>query len=282
MGFDYWTCTGLGKQTLGGHKQNLVCTPGPRRKEKWPHKRLIQICLWVSRSFQWRLGSAVAWCRIRGTECGSACMTPFEGRHRYLHYFHHSLASGQITGREHSLTHQQKIGLKIYWACPPSHQNNTRLPPQSVSPIRKLPQASYLYPSEARMKTTIRENWSNWSRGSQTSITQWNYEPCSKGPPKTDGSWWRVLIKCGPLEKGMANHFIILALRITWTVWKGEKMWHWKMNSPGWWGPNMLLEISGEITRERVKRQSQSENNAQLCLWLVMEVKSDAVKNNKA
>ena len=22
-----------------------------------------------------------------------------------------------------------------------------------------------------------------------------------------DGSWWRILTKCGPLEKGMANHF---------------------------------------------------------------------------
>ena len=26
-------------------------------------------------------------------------------------------------------------------------------------------------------------------------------------------SWWRVLTKRGPLEKGMANHFSILALR---------------------------------------------------------------------
>ena len=26
MGFDYRTCAGLEKQTLGGHKQNLVCT----------------------------------------------------------------------------------------------------------------------------------------------------------------------------------------------------------------------------------------------------------------
>ena len=34
------------------------------------------------------------------------------------------------------------------------------------------------------------------------------------GPPKTDGSWWRVLTKCGPLEKGTANHFSILALSI--------------------------------------------------------------------
>ena len=44
----------------------------------------------------------------------SACMGPFEGGHHYLHYLHHSLASGQTTGREHSSTHQQKIGLKIY------------------------------------------------------------------------------------------------------------------------------------------------------------------------
>ena len=28
-----------------------------------------------------------------------------------------------------------------------------------------------------------------------------------------DGSWWRVLTKCGPLEKGMANYFSIIALR---------------------------------------------------------------------
>ena len=26
MGFDYRTSTGLGKQTLAGHQQNLVCT----------------------------------------------------------------------------------------------------------------------------------------------------------------------------------------------------------------------------------------------------------------
>ena len=28
--------------------------------------------------------------------------------------------------------------------------------------------------------------------------------PCHVGPPKMDGLWWRVLTKCGPLEKGMA------------------------------------------------------------------------------
>ena len=38
------------------------------------------------------------------------------------------------------------------------------------------------------------------------------------GPQKMNRSWWRVLTKCGPLEKGMANHFSILALRIPCTV----------------------------------------------------------------
>ena len=28
-----------------------------------------------------------------------------------------------------------------------------------------------------------------------------------------DWPWWRVLTKCGALEKGMASHFSILALR---------------------------------------------------------------------
>ena len=35
------------------------------------------------------------------------------------------------------------------------------------------------------------------------------------------------------LEKGMANHFSILALRTPWTVWKGKMIGYWKRNSPG-------------------------------------------------
>ena len=34
--------------------------------------------------------------------------------------------------------------------------------------------------------------------------------------------WLNLLTECGPLEKGMANHFSILALRTPWTVWKGK------------------------------------------------------------
>ena len=46
--------------------------------------------------------------------------------------------------------------------------------------------------------------------------------------------------------------------------------------------PNMLLEINGEITPERMKRLSQSKTNAQLWMGLVIEVKSNARKSNIA
>ena len=46
--------------------------------------------------------------------------------------------------------------------------------------------------------------------------------------------------------------------------------------------PNMLLEISGEITPERMKRWSQSKTNTQLWMKLVIETKSDGVKSNIA
>ena len=42
----------------------------------------------------------------------------------------------------------------------------------------------------------------------------------------------------------------------------------------------MLLNISGELTPER--RDGAKANNTYLWMWLVMEVKSDAVKNNIA
>ena len=54
------------------------------------------------------------------------------------------------------------------------------------------------------------------------------------------------------------------------------------MNSPGQKVSNMLPEKSGEIIPERMKRRSQSENNTQLWMWLVMEIKLEAIKNNIA
>ena len=76
--------------------------------------------------------------------------------------------------------------------------------------IRKFPRACS-HPSRVeRMKTTITGNYPDWSHGSQPHLTQWNHEPLHVRPPKTDRSWWRVLTKHGPLEKGMANHLVFL------------------------------------------------------------------------
>ena len=46
--------------------------------------------------------------------------------------------------------------------------------------------------------------------------------------------WWRVLTKRGPLEKGMANDFSILAFRTPWTVWKCDGQGSLACYSP--WG----------------------------------------------
>ena len=107
------TCTGVGNRLLEGTGR-IMCAPGPGRKEQRPLRGLSQTCPGVSRSLWRRCGSVVACCRAGGTECSGAYMGPFEGGRHYLHYLHHSLASGQTTGREHSPAYQQKFGLKIY------------------------------------------------------------------------------------------------------------------------------------------------------------------------
>ena len=54
------------------------------------------------------------------------------------------------------------------------------------------------------------------------------------------------------------------------------------MNSPSQLMPNMLLEKSREIPPEGIKGPSQNINNVQLWMCLVVNVTSDAVKNNTA
>ena len=97
MGFHHGTYTGLGKQMLEGTNKTLYA-PGPRRKEQGPHKRPdLPASVQESRAETWA-GSGLL--QARGTECGSECRGPFEGGRHYLHYLHHSLVSGQTTGRE--------------------------------------------------------------------------------------------------------------------------------------------------------------------------------------
>ena len=76
----------------------------------------------------------------------------------------------------------------------------------------------------AQSRTWLRQLSSN-KHGPQPCLTQWNYESCFVRPPKMDGSWWSVLTKHGPLEKGMANHFGILALRTPRLDWAFNNWW---------------------------------------------------------
>ena len=74
-----------------------------------------------------------------------------------------------------------------------------------------------------------------------------------------DGSWQRVLTKHGPLEKGMANHFSILTLKTPMNSMTRQKDMTLKDELPRLVGAQYATEKSGEITPERMKRQSQSK-----------------------
>ena len=79
-----------------------------------------------------------------------------------------------------------------------------------------------------------------------------------------DESWWRILTKCGPLEKGMALQYSCLENPMN--SMKRQKDRTLKDELPRSVGNHMLLEISGEITPERMKGESQSKKNTQL--WM--------------
>ena len=120
-----------------------------------------------------------------------------------------------------------------------------------------------LIPQSAdRMETTVTE---------LTKLITWIRNLCNSmklGPPNMDGSWRRVLTKCGPLEKGMANHYNILALRTPWTAWQGKKIWYWKMNSQVGRCPKCYWRREGEIAPERMNRWSQSKRTPSCgCDW---------------
>ena len=79
------------------------------------------------------------------------------------------------------------------------------------------------------------------------------------GDPRWMGSWWRILTKHGPLKKGMANHFSILAWRIP-------------MDIGGWWArvrrvtksQTCLKQLRTHSDGSRVKNQVLLRQ----CFWV--------------
>ena len=69
--------------------------------------------------------------------------------------------------------------------------------------------------------------------------------------------------ECGPLEKGMANHLVFLPSEPHEQYEKAKRYDTERWTSQGG-GAQMQLEKSVEITPEKMKRWSQSENNTQV------------------
>ena len=66
VGYGYRTFTGLGKQTLGGHKQNVVHTRTQQKGAVYPKETERDVH--VPRSLQQRGGLTVACCGVSGTD----------------------------------------------------------------------------------------------------------------------------------------------------------------------------------------------------------------------
>ena len=118
-----------------------------------------------------------------------------------------------------------------------------------------------LIPQKAdRMKTIITENESNWSHGPQPCLIN---ETMSHAMATQDG--WTMMESSDttwstgegngkPLQYSCLKNPMNSMKRQNDRILKDEL-------------PNMLLEKSGEITSERMKRQTQSKNNTQKWMW---------------
>ena len=102
--------------------------------------------------------------------------------------------------------------------------------------------------------------------GKEPCITQQSYKSCHEGPHKKMGHSEMFWKKCSPLEEERATHSSMIAWRTPGTVWKGKKIWHWKISLPSQKMCNKLLGKSGGqllIAPERTKQLGQSRNDTQ-------------------
>ena len=154
VGFDCKTSIGLGETETplleGTHK--VVCAPGPRGKEQWPHRRLNQTYLLVLEHLLQRQGATVAHCRDKDTGSRSSGKyflawalpeSTISPNKEPVSYSTGSPQGKQPTGRELSPSHQQTNRLKFYWALPtratPSSTHRHSLPSGNLhKPLREF------------------------------------------------------------------------------------------------------------------------------------------------
>ena len=106
--------------------------------------------------------------------------------------------------------------------------------PQSVFPTRKLPQASYHLSLDGQNENQNHRRLIKlitWTTALSNPMKLW-----AMSYRTTKDGWVMVesFDKMWSTGEGNGKPFSILALRTSWIVWKGKKIGHWKMNSPGW------------------------------------------------
>ena len=104
-----------------------LCAPGPGERSSYPTRhwpRVARECPGVSSR------GVGGWWLLQGWGhwVGQCVQGTFWRRCHYLHHLHHSLISGQTTGREHSPTHQQKLDWR-FTEHGPAHQNTAQFLP---------------------------------------------------------------------------------------------------------------------------------------------------------
>ena len=187
-----------------------------------------------------------------------------------------------MAGKEHSSTHQQKIGLKIYWAWPHPSEQDPVSPSVSLS-HQEASIASYPSPSEGRQTENHNHrkltNLITWTAAFSNSVKQW-----AMLYRATQDRWVMVesLDKMWSAGEGNGKPLQYSCLENPMNSMKRQNDRILKEELPRSVGAQLLLEISGEITPERMKGWNQSKKNTQLWMWLVIEARSDAVKSNIA
>ena len=94
-----------------------------------------------------------------------------------------------------------------------------------------------------------------------------------------DGSWWRVLTKCGPLEKGNGKPLQCSCLENPMNSMKRQKDRTLKDKLPRSVGAQYA---TGEEQRPITNSSRKNEAAGPKWMCLVEKVKSNAVKNNNA
>ena len=119
----------------------------------------------------------------------------------------------------HQASLSRRISRREHWSAlprpPPKDLPDPGIEP--ASPLAPALQVGSSLLSQVEGRAHRLRSWITPLSWRRACVTQWRYEPCHAVPQ------WRVLTKCGPLERQMATPSSILAWRTPWAVGKAER-----------------------------------------------------------